>query len=90
MTHRNSYYLLAIIGLGRDGIINIASECYVLFGWPGRTLERVYKVGKVLTPDMREVLRGSDLLNNQKQLEDLAGLWLPRVPMPPSWIFRSR
>ncbi len=43
-------------------------------GWSHRTLERAYKIGKILTPAMREVLRGTDMLNNQKQLEDLAGL----------------
>jgi hypothetical protein len=45
-------------------------------GWSVGTLKRSYRIGKILTPDMREVLRGHDLLNNQKQLEELAGLRL--------------
>ncbi len=40
-------------------------------GWSVGTLKRSYRIGKILTPEMREVLRGSDMLNNQKQLEEL-------------------
>ena len=45
-------------------------------GWGRRTLERAYMVGKILTPMMKDVLKGNPLLDNQKQLEELAKLKL--------------